>query len=76
MSLAPDLFNALVARASPLRPPFEVVLDYESGTWEQLTISSRAVRLNENFIPDLYLRAVMWVEQIFVPAEAALHPAT
>jgi hypothetical protein len=50
-----------------------VVLDYESGTWEQMVISARAVRLNENVIPDLYLRAVTWVEQIFVPAESALH---
>jgi EAL and modified HD-GYP domain-containing signal transduction protein len=76
MPLAPELYNALVGRASPLRPPFEVVLDYESGTWMQLAQSARAVRLNENFIPDLYLRAVTWVEQIFVPAETALHPAT
>jgi EAL and modified HD-GYP domain-containing signal transduction protein len=73
MALAPDLYNALVGRQSVLRPPFEVVLDYESGTWEQMAISARAVHLNENFIPELYLRAVTWVEQIFVPAEAALH---
>ena len=73
MPLTLDLRDALVGRPSPLRPPFEVVLDYESGTWEQMVISARAVRLNENVIPDLYLRAVTWVEQIFVPAESALH---
>jgi c-di-GMP-related signal transduction protein len=73
MPLAPDLYNALVGRQSVLRPPFEVVLDYESGTWGQMAASARAVHLNENFIPELYLRAVTWVERIFVPAETALH---
>ena len=37
-----------------------VVLDYESGTWEQLANSSQAIGMSENLLPDL-LRSVEWV---------------
>ena len=55
-----DIKNALTGRDSRYRPIFEVVLDYESGTWEQLAHSARHIGLHENFLPDLYLRAVQW----------------
>lgn len=36
-----NIKKALLGKPSPYRPVFEVVLDYESGTWEQLTHSAR-----------------------------------
>ncbi len=59
-----DIKNALLGLPSRYSPVFEVVLDYESGTWEQLVNSSRAIHLNENFLPDLYLRSVQWVTEV------------
>jgi len=49
---------------------FEVVLDYESGSWEQLTQSARHIGLHEELLPDLYLRSVRWVSEVLdqVPA--------
>jgi pyruvate-ferredoxin/flavodoxin oxidoreductase len=41
-----------------------VVLDYESGTWEQLANSSHAIGMSENLLPDLYLRSVEWVTAV------------
>jgi c-di-GMP-related signal transduction protein len=73
LPLSKDLHNALIGRESPLRPAFEVVLDYESGTWEQFTHSAHAMGLNEAVVPDLYVKSLLWVEQIFVPAQASLH---
>jgi EAL and modified HD-GYP domain-containing signal transduction protein len=67
LPLAKDVTGALIGRPSRLRPVFEVVLDYESGTWQQLMESARAARINENFVPDLYLRSVIWVDRIFEP---------
>jgi hypothetical protein len=40
------------------------VLDCESGTWEQLANSSRAIGINENLLSDLYLRSVEWVTMV------------
>jgi len=60
----PEIEKALLDHDSRYRPIFEVVLDYESGTWGQLAESARRVGLHENFLPDLYLRSVRWVSEI------------
>lgn len=59
-----EIKTALLGLPSRYRPVFEVVLDYESGTWEQLANSARAVRLHENFLPDIYLQSVRWVTEV------------
>ncbi len=59
-----EIKKALLGQESRYRPIFEVVLDYESGTWEQLAHSARHIRLHENFLPDLYLRSVRWVSDV------------
>ena|SRR5271165_7369910 len=56
--------RALPDRPSRYRPVFEVVLDYESGTWSQLTHSARRIGLHENVLPDLYLASVRWVTDV------------
>jgi len=63
-----DIKKALLGRPSRYRPVFEVVLDYESGTWEQLAHSARHVGLHEQFLPDLYLRSVRWVGEVLADA--------
>ena len=59
-----DIKKALLGRPSRYRPIFEVVLDYESGTWEQLAHSSHRIGLHESFLPDIYLRSVQWVTDV------------
>lgn len=59
-----EIKKALLGRESRYRPIFEVVLDYESGTWEQLAHSSRHIGLHENFLPELYFRSVQWVGDV------------
>jgi len=63
-----DIKKALLGRPSRYRPVFEVVLDYESGTWEQLAHSARHIGLHEQFLPDLYLRSVRWVTEVLADA--------
>lgn len=65
-----EIKKALLGKPSRYRPIFEVVLDYESGTWEQLAHSARHIGLHENFLPDLYLRSVSWVSEILADAPA------
>jgi c-di-GMP-related signal transduction protein len=59
-----EIERALLGFPSRYRSIFEVVLDYESGTWEQLARSSHAIGMNENLLPDLYLRSVEWVTAV------------
>jgi c-di-GMP-related signal transduction protein len=60
--------QALLGQDSRYRPIFEVVLDYESGTWEQLAHSARRIGLHEELLPDLYLRSVRWVTEVLAIA--------
>jgi c-di-GMP-related signal transduction protein len=59
-----NIKQALLGHPNRYRSIFEVVLDCESATWEQLTNSARQVGLHEAFLPDLYLRSVRWVTEI------------
>jgi len=63
-----EIRRGLLGQASRYRPIFEVVLDYESGTWEQLAHSAGVVGLHEQFLPDLYLRSVRWVTEVLADA--------
>jgi hypothetical protein len=47
-----------------------MVLDYESGTWEQLANSARHIGLHEHYLPDLYPRSVRWVSDVLAEAPA------
>lgn len=62
-----EIKKALLGRPSRDRPVFEVVLDYESGTWEQLTHSARHIGLHEEFL-NLYLHSVRWVTEVLADA--------
>src|SRR5258708_12038866 len=77
IAVGDEIKKALLGRTSRYRPIFEVVLDYESGTWEQLEQSCRRCGLHENFLPDLYFQAVRWVTDILaeVPVTARTREA-
>jgi c-di-GMP-related signal transduction protein len=61
---------ALLGRPSRYRPIFEVALDYESGTSEQLAESAGRIGLPENFLPDLYFQSVRWVGEVLAESPA------
>jgi c-di-GMP-related signal transduction protein len=63
-----EIKKALLGKPSRYRPVFEVILDYESGTWEQLVHSARHIGLHEEYLPDLYLRSVRWVTEVLKEA--------
>ena len=59
-----EIKEVLLGLPSRYRPICELVLDYESGTWEELANSARVVRPHENLLPDLYLRLAQWVTEV------------
>lgn len=62
---------ALLGRPSRYRSIFEVVLNCESGTWEQLTESAGPIGLHENLLPDLYFQSVRWVGEVLCRVASA-----
>ena len=75
MELDEEIAKALPG-SQPISAYFEVVLDYESGTWEQLAQSCRHVGLHEEYLPDLYLRSVRWVSEVLAEIPVASHWAS
>jgi c-di-GMP-related signal transduction protein len=67
-----DIKKALLGQGGRYRPIFEVVLDYETGTWEQLAHESHQVGLHENFLPELYMKAVKWVGEVLAEIPVAV----
>jgi EAL and modified HD-GYP domain-containing signal transduction protein len=63
-----EIRNALNGRPSRFRSLFEVVLDYETGTWEQLQESCRIAGLDEAIIPGIYSQALAWADAILAEA--------
>jgi len=56
--------EALLGLASPFRDLYEVVLDYETGSWAPLEKSAGRLPIDENLLPDLFLRSLDWANQI------------
>jgi len=56
--------EALLGLASPFRDLYEVVLDYETGSWAPLEKSAGRLHIDENLLPDLFLRSLDWANQI------------
>ena len=61
---------ALLGGPSRYRPIFEVALDYESGTSEQLAESAGRIGLHENFLPDLNFQSVRWLGEVLAESPA------
>jgi EAL and modified HD-GYP domain-containing signal transduction protein len=59
-----EIRNALNGQPSRFRAVFEVVLHYETGTWEQLEKSAHAAGVNEAIIPEIYSNALAWADGI------------
>ena len=64
--------DALNGQPGLFRPVLELVLQYESGFWERLSASSRALGLDEGVVPGLYLRALDWADHILPTAQATV----
>jgi c-di-GMP-related signal transduction protein len=52
--------DALLGRENALRKVFDLALKYEMGAWDGLCSRAKNLKIPEDLIPDLYLRAVEW----------------
>lgn len=64
MRLTNDVKNALLGMKSKYREVFDLVVNYQSGNWEQFAKSAKKLSLDQTTVPKLYLESVEWADQI------------
>jgi len=52
--------DALLGKENALRRVFDLALRYEMGKWNELSRDAFALKVPEDLIPDLYMRALEW----------------
>jgi EAL and modified HD-GYP domain-containing signal transduction protein len=62
LPLSGAIKNALVDARGPLIGVIELVRRYESGQWEKVSRLSRALQIDDETLPVLYLHACQWSE--------------
>ncbi len=68
LKLDPEMAATLLGKAAPgdrLADVYALIRAYESGQWETVAATADLLRLPKDIIPELYLNAVTWSEQIF-----------
>lgn len=68
LALADDVRDALLGKASResrMAAVYELVLAYEKGEWEGLSKTASRLGVPKEVIPDVYVDAISWSEQIF-----------
>jgi c-di-GMP-related signal transduction protein len=59
-----ELKQALLGGESPFRTVYELVMNYETGMWEEVSRAAAKLKIDEEKIPDLYLKALEWGKEI------------
>ena len=64
MTLAKEVREALLGQQNGYRDLYDLVVSYESGDWDRCFESASRLNLNRKGIPETYLKAVDWAEEI------------
>jgi len=59
-----DIKFALLGGAGKFRDVYEIVLNYETGSWEPLLQALKRVRISEELLPQLFLQSLDWANQV------------
>jgi len=65
LPVSDDVKAALLRQGGCLQALYDAVLAYESGDWERFSELALQMKLNENVVPALHLRAVEWANSVF-----------
>ncbi len=65
LPLSQNLEDALVCNRGRLFEYLQVVKSYENGDWQTVQEQASALRIKENILPALYLKACQWCHQIY-----------
>jgi EAL and modified HD-GYP domain-containing signal transduction protein len=64
MNLTKEVKGALLGQENDYRDLYDLVVGYESGDWDKCFQSASKLNLDTKSIPESYLKAVDWAEEI------------
>ncbi len=59
-----EIKQALLGGESPFRVIYELVMNYETGVWEEVSRAASKLKIDEERVPDLYMKALEWGKEI------------
>lgn len=59
-----EIKEALLGHAGPFHDVYEIVLNYETGTWVPVLAATGRLRVNENLLPELFLQSLDWANEV------------
>lgn len=71
MPIADDIKAALLGEKGPLRDFLELALAHEEGDWEALSARTEKLKIEENHLPELYLKSLEWASESFYQSSSA-----
>jgi c-di-GMP-related signal transduction protein len=63
-----EIKGALLGQPGEFRDVYEIAVNYESGTWEQLVEVAQRVGVDEELFPDLFLQSLEWAKEVMSAA--------
>lgn len=63
-----EIKQALLGHAGPFRDVYDIVLNYEAGTWTPVLEATGRLRINESLLPELFLQSLDWANQVLSAA--------
>ena len=60
-----EIKDALLGKVGQFRDVYEIVSNYETGTWEPLLQAVERVRVKEELVPELFLKSLDWANQVW-----------
>jgi c-di-GMP-related signal transduction protein len=60
-----EIKDALLGKVGHFRDVYEIVSNYETGTWEPLLQAVGRVRVKEELVPELFLKSLDWANQVW-----------
>ncbi len=65
MPISHEIKEALLGGENRFRDVYETVLAYEAADWPEFAEKARKLNLDEETVPDLYLKSVEWAKNTF-----------
>jgi EAL and modified HD-GYP domain-containing signal transduction protein len=64
MPVSDEIREALLDKGGQFRDVYEIVSNYENGAWEPMLEAVGRSRVNEEAVPELFLKSLDWANQV------------
>lgn len=65
LPLSEEIKETLMGQPTVFSPIFKIVMDYEQGLFESINELCETIRFDSNLLPDMYVEAVKWAEDLY-----------